>query len=60
MTSRALNFLASIAILCVVGLVALGFAPGDQAQAETTLSTVLFGSVTAVAALVAPQRPNGS
>ena len=60
MTSRALNFLAAIAIACIVGLVALGFAPQDQTATKATLSTVLSGSVIAIAALVSPQRPPGS
>ncbi len=59
MTQRALNFLATIAIACIIGLVALGFAPGDQVEARTTLSTVLTGSVFAIAALVTPTPPRG-
>ena len=60
MTSRALNFLAAIAIASIFGLVALSFAPGDSTATTATLSTVLSGSVIAIAALVSPQRPPGA
>ncbi len=59
MTRQALNFLAAIAILSIVGLVACAIAPGDQSGIETTLSTVLTGSAIAIAALVSPARPGG-
>lgn len=55
MTERAFKFLATISVLCIIGLVTLGFAPGDHSVTQTALSTTLFGSVTAVAALVSPQ-----
>ena len=59
MTSRALNYLAAIAVASIVGLVALAYAPGDQVAASATLSTTLTGSAFAIAALVSPQRPGG-
>ena len=56
MTQRALNFLAAIAIACIIGLVSLAFAPGEHTATSTTLSGVLSGSVIAIAALVSPQQ----
>lgn len=57
MTTRALNFLAAIAVASIIGLIALAYAPGDQAATSATLSTTLTGSAFAIAALVSPQRP---
>lgn len=59
MTQRALNFLAAIALAAIIGLVALAYAPGDSTATTATLSTVLSGSVVAIAALVSPTRPPG-
>lgn len=60
MTQQALTYLAAIAVLCVLALVALAMIPGDQAQTETTLSTVLVGAAFGIGALVSPQqRPPG-
>ncbi len=57
MLRAALNFLAAIAILSIVGLVACGVAPGDQSHVENTLANVLTGAAFAIAALVSPARP---
>ena len=56
MTERAFKFLATVSVLCIIGLVTLGFAPGDHSVTQNALSTTLFGSVTAVAALVSPME----
>lgn len=56
LTQRALTFLASIAVLSLIGLVVCGVHPGDQANVEATLSGTLTGSAFAIAALVSPQQ----
>lgn len=58
MTTRALTFLSIISMLCVAGLVVSMFSNADNTNVVTTLSTVLTGSVIAIAALVTPQRPS--
>ncbi len=57
MTRQALTYLAAIALTSILGLVACGIIPGDQAQAEETLSTTLIASATAIAALTYPSGP---